>query len=183
MENIHIEKTSKTPEVIFDAEKHYLEIKGVSIPEDSEHFYRPLMEWMIAYVDDVKTQNATELPVEEPSEEQPEEEITAEATEELAETTAPKHEKIAPLVSLKLIYFNTSTADYLVNLLRKLREIQEDYTPIMDNGSFNPDEAPPHLVTVEWCYEIEDDDMYDTGTHFESVLEMPFTYIALDEIV
>lgn len=183
MENIHIEKTSKTPEVIFDAEKHYLEIKGVSIPEDSEHFYRPLMEWMIDYVAYLKELFDTQTPTEEQENINSATESDTDSELEPAYESKQMEQLPSPLISLKLIYFNTSTADYLVNLLRKLREVQIDYPPVMDNGSFSPDEAPAHLVTIEWCYEIEDDDMYDTGTHFESVLEMPFTYIAVEEIV
>ena len=167
MENISIEKTNKTPEVFFDFKNNYLEIKGISIPEDAEGFYRPLMEWIEEYVEHLILLRETI------------------AIEEETEADEQKERKEMPsiTVSLKLIYFNTSTADYLVNILRKLREAQSDYPEILDNGSFNPDDAPAHLVTVEWCYETEDEDMYDTGTHFESVLEMPFHYIAIDEIV
>jgi hypothetical protein len=183
MENIHIEKTSKTPEVTFDFENHYLEIKGVSIPEDSESFYRPLMDAITEYVVHFTHIAPTRESSEETSEAIEGETLSnkEEDTEEFATPLYEMPERV--LVSLKLIYFNTSTADYLVNLLRKLRELQADYPAILDNGGFNPDDAPTHLVTIEWCYEIEDDDMYDTGTHFESVLEMPFTYVAVDEIV
>ncbi|TAE12711.1 MAG: DUF1987 domain-containing protein [Bacteroidetes bacterium] len=185
MENIHIEKTSKTPEVTFDFENHYLEIKGVSIPEDSENFYRPLMDAITEYVLHLTHINPAEAHTEASTATEGEEGKEEPNKDEATEITSPAPFDMPDrvLVSLKLIYFNTSTADYLVNLLRKLRELQPDYPAILDNGAFNPDEAPSHLVTVEWCYEIEDDDMYDTGTHFESVLEMPFTYVAVDEIV
>lgn len=176
MENISIEKTNKTPEVLFDFENNYLEIKGISIPEDSESFYRPLMEWIEEYI----THLVLEVQEASISEEEETEETASEANPVQKDSII-----VTPniTISLKLIYFNTSTADYLVNILRKLREAQPDYPEIMDNGLFNPDDAPKHWVTVEWCYETEDEDMLDTGTHFESVLEMPFTYIAIDEIV
>jgi len=172
MENISIERTHKTPEVLFDAEKHYLELKGISIPEDAEHFYRPLMEWIEEYILYVTAESQLVV-------------RTGEDTKNEVEPTEAKP-TIAPIaitIALKLIYFNTSTADYLVNILRKLREVHPDYPPIIDGGDFNPDEALKHWVAVNWCYEEEDEDMYDTGTHFESVLEMPFNYIPLDEIV
>jgi hypothetical protein len=193
MENIHIEKTGKTPEVLFDFENHYFEIRGVSIPEDSESFYRPLMDALTEYVyqlthqTPVAVSEVLEDTAHETSEVESSDTEPSPETQEISEAQETSENLVALpeqiLVSLKLIYFNTSTADYLVNLLRKLREIQADYPPILDNGTFNPDEAQAHLVTVEWCYEIDDDDMYDTGSHFESVLEMPFTYIAVDEII
>ncbi len=194
MENINIEKTSKTPEVVFNADTHCLEIKGISIPEDAENFYRPLMEWIEEYIVHVnierradKTETKQEGEIETEQEPKGEQEIEQEPkgeqeTEQELEEEQQQSNTPNIVIGLKLIYFNTSTADYIVNILRKLREVQLDYPLVLDNASFNPDDAPPHWVTVEWYYEVEDEDMLDTGTHFESVLEMPFTYIAVDEI-
>ncbi len=49
MENLHLEGSSKTPTVTFDASKGTLELKGRSIPENSVEFYRPLNEWIDTY--------------------------------------------------------------------------------------------------------------------------------------
>ncbi len=50
MENIFIKEAPTTPEVRFDFEEAYLEIKGVSIPEDTEEFYNPLIEAIEEYI-------------------------------------------------------------------------------------------------------------------------------------
>jgi hypothetical protein len=43
MENLFIKETPTTPEVAFKVEDGIFEIKGVSIPEDTEDFYNPLL--------------------------------------------------------------------------------------------------------------------------------------------
>jgi hypothetical protein len=50
MENIFIKEAPTTPEVRFDFDESYLEIKGVSIPEDTEEFYNPLIEAIEEYI-------------------------------------------------------------------------------------------------------------------------------------
>ena len=49
MERMHLTATAKTPEVIFDAEKGMISLKGRSIPEHTVEFYRPLHEWISEY--------------------------------------------------------------------------------------------------------------------------------------
>ena len=49
MENLVIEKTLKTPGVLFDYSKGFLLIEGISIPEDTVEFYKPVMDWLKAY--------------------------------------------------------------------------------------------------------------------------------------
>lgn len=50
MEKLSIEGTSKTPTIISDADQGFLEISGRSNPENSVEFYRPVMNWVDAYV-------------------------------------------------------------------------------------------------------------------------------------
>jgi hypothetical protein len=50
MDTIIIKGTSTTPLVIFDAVEGILEIKGVSILENSIAFYRPLLEGLDIYI-------------------------------------------------------------------------------------------------------------------------------------
>jgi len=49
MENLQLEKTSKTPAVSFDAEKGKLEIEGRSKPDNAKEFYIPLVKWIERY--------------------------------------------------------------------------------------------------------------------------------------
>ena len=49
MNNLFIPRTSKTPDIFFDADHGMLEIKGRSIPENSVAFYAPVMQWLSDY--------------------------------------------------------------------------------------------------------------------------------------
>ena len=49
MNNLFIPRTSKTPDIFFDAERGILEVKGRSIPENSVAFYAPVMQWLDEY--------------------------------------------------------------------------------------------------------------------------------------
>lgn len=125
MKNLVINSTNKTPKIDFNAEIGIIEIKGVSIAEDANKFYSPLIDWAERYV----------------------------KTTGLFLTT----------IKIKIIYFNTSTSDYLINFLKTFKKLGDK-------------------VSIEWYYETEDDDMKETGTHFENILEMKFHYIEVDEI-
>ena len=46
-----IEKTEKTPEVIFDKENSVFQITGRSILENSHEFYLPIIDWFKEYVE------------------------------------------------------------------------------------------------------------------------------------
>lgn len=49
MKNLYIEATSDTPKVVFDYDKKYFEISGLSLPEDALEFYKPVMAWLEEY--------------------------------------------------------------------------------------------------------------------------------------
>lgn len=49
MESIQLSSTAKTPEVLFDAEKGLITLKGRSIPEHTVEFYKPLHQWIEEY--------------------------------------------------------------------------------------------------------------------------------------
>ena len=51
MEPINIEPSVKTPKISFDDGSGALEIEGRSIPENSTEFYKPVFEWLDAYID------------------------------------------------------------------------------------------------------------------------------------
>ncbi len=46
MKSIELEKTQHTPYVYCDAEKGVLKLLGRSLPEDSNLFYSPILEWL-----------------------------------------------------------------------------------------------------------------------------------------
>jgi hypothetical protein len=165
MEDIVIARTTKTPAVNFNFAENRLEIAGVSIPEDADHFYSPLLDWVNEYVELKKNQPTT--------------------------------------IYLRLIYFNTSTSDYLVSILRQLKNLQSEELTLeqiiekeevsqaeevlsedsTETSSEEEEQEPEHPLRIEWHYEEEDEDMRETGTHFESIIELPFHYEAVEEIV
>ena len=49
MEKIEIRETQKTPSVLFDPEQGLFEIRGKSIPENSNIFYTPLLLYVEKY--------------------------------------------------------------------------------------------------------------------------------------
>ncbi|MBA7522850.1 hypothetical protein ES705_14970 [subsurface metagenome] len=50
MKTITIQGTAKTPSIMFNSDKGLLEIKGISMPENSKGFYKPLIKWCKKYV-------------------------------------------------------------------------------------------------------------------------------------
>lgn len=187
VEDIVLEKTAKTPAIHFSFNDNLLEITGVSIPEDADSFYAPLMEWVDKYIEKKVNQPTT--------------------------------------IILKLIYFNTSTSDYLVTMLKNLKKVDPQYhsekvnpadalneeglkeevqqlsqqeleeeikdianVAINENGTHSTaaeeesENKPERLLRIEWHYEEEDEDMRETGSHFESIIDQPFIFEACEEI-
>lgn len=65
-----------------------------------------------------------------------------------------------------LEYFNTSSSKYILEVLKKLKEI---------------DELDDKEVHVEWCYDEEDDEMLETGEDYEDVTGLTFKYTEMEE--
>ena len=64
MESLLIEGTAKTPNVKFDAEQGFIEIKGRSIPENSIEFYKPLIDWLDDYAKTPKSNTKVNIQLE-----------------------------------------------------------------------------------------------------------------------
>jgi len=64
MDTLIIGSSSKTPQVIFDADKGELLLEGRSIPENSIEFYVPLMEWLEVYSHEVKVDTNVHMKLE-----------------------------------------------------------------------------------------------------------------------
>jgi SiaC family regulatory phosphoprotein len=59
MDNLRIEPTKYTPEIIFDAETNLLEIKGETYPENTAEFYAPVFKWLEAYLAQLRDEAVT----------------------------------------------------------------------------------------------------------------------------
>jgi hypothetical protein len=58
MENIEIEATATTPKISFRPIEGYFEISGRSLPENSFEFYKPLLDYIEAYIEQPGTETA-----------------------------------------------------------------------------------------------------------------------------
>jgi len=56
MKTLHITETLNSPEISFDCEKHILEIKGKSFPENTAKFYGPVFSWIEEYLEFIQNQ-------------------------------------------------------------------------------------------------------------------------------
>lgn len=59
MEKLFIEKTEYTPTIEMDASKQLIDIRGDSFPENTYDFYKPIISWMEAYFNDVRSDVTT----------------------------------------------------------------------------------------------------------------------------
>ena len=50
MENLEIESTERTPRIFFDYDNHHFEISGEAYPENSDEFFRPVMDALQEYI-------------------------------------------------------------------------------------------------------------------------------------
>ncbi len=64
MGNFFLSRGPKTPAVKFNADEGHLELKGPSIPDNSEEFYRPLIQWVESYGTQPKPQTTVDVEIE-----------------------------------------------------------------------------------------------------------------------
>ena len=126
METIIREGTPKTPYVRLDGENGLVEIKGRSIPENSVEFYKPIIDWLEKFGD------------------------------ELAEETG---------VNIQLEYFNTSSSKCILDIFKRLELIHKK----------------GNRVEINWYYEEDDEDMFEAGEDYQSIINIPFKMIEMEE--
>ena len=118
MENLKIEKGSRTPAVDFNIHGG-LRIEGRSTPENTVEFY----EVLIAWIKDFKKKKPTKLDM-----------------------------------HVSLEFFNTSSGKLLINIFKLIEK-------------FKTDELVPNIF---WYYDETDEDMFQAGQDFQSILKIPF---------
>lgn len=69
-------------------------------------------------------------------------------------------------VDVKLEYFNTSSSKCILDLFKKLESISGERTK----------------VTVNWFYEMDDEDMEEAGQDYQAIIGLPFKIIEVEEI-
>jgi len=63
MENIYIESTKYTPEILLDYENGLIKIKGKSYPENTFEFYHPVVTWLENYFDAPKAETLVQMEI------------------------------------------------------------------------------------------------------------------------
>lgn len=67
-------------------------------------------------------------------------------------------------VDIELEYFNSGSSKALLHILRALKEV-------VNKGN---------KLTINWYYEVGDDDIMERGEYYESILEIKFNFIETD---
>ncbi len=52
MQRLQVIKTKSSPEIDFNPDTHILKIKGESYPENTTEFYIPILDWIVAYLEE-----------------------------------------------------------------------------------------------------------------------------------
>ncbi len=68
-------------------------------------------------------------------------------------------------VTIQLEYFNTSSSKCLLDLFKKLERLE--------NSNKN--------VAINWHYETDDEDMMEAGEDYQSIIDIPFNLIEINE--
>jgi hypothetical protein len=82
-----------------------------------------------------------------------------EYTDELKSTS----DSIALECNFKFEYFNSSSAKYVMDIVKKMYFINNDCSHV--------------TLSINWYYDEMDEDMLDTGKEFEDMLGIPFKFI------
>lgn len=64
-------------------------------------------------------------------------------------------------VNIKLEYFNTSSSKWILNIFKRI-------VPIYKDGND---------VVINWYYDENDEDIYESGEDYQSIVKIPFNII------
>lgn len=70
------------------------------------------------------------------------------------------------VVDVKLEYFNTSSSKCILDLFKKLERLNGNKT----------------AISVNWYYEMDDEDMEEAGEDYQAIVKLPFKMIEVEEI-
>jgi len=70
-------------------------------------------------------------------------------------------------INLKFEYLNTSSSKFILSILEILNKVYSEQ----------------NKMTINWSYEVGDDDMYELGKFFESMIQIPINYIEVEESI
>ena len=127
------QKTGNTvsPAVDFNLETRVLEISGYSRPENVRDFYLPIIQWL----DEL---NAIQM------------------------NNRSMNISVEPFIfKFKFIYFNSSSAKFIYDIIILLNGFQKDGFPIK----------------IYWYYDADDDELREAGEELSDMANVPFFYV------
>lgn len=134
MDALKIIASEFTPEVILDPVENRFEISGESRPENASKFYEPIINWIDNYYSLRYWQDSKF-----------------------------KTEENASIFKFRLDYFNSTSAKFILDILKKLENFKKDEISI----------------SVNWYYEELDLDMKESGEEFSKMTEATFNLIKI----
>ncbi|GAB4396723.1 MAG: DUF1987 domain-containing protein [Microscillaceae bacterium] len=69
------------------------------------------------------------------------------------------------LLTFQLDYFNTSSSMYILGILKKLEKMY----------------LAGHQARVKWIYDVDDEDMLQTGEDFKQIVKLPIEMVEIDQ--
>ncbi len=131
MKSLHIDGTAVSPTVDFNLETRVLEISGYSRPENVRDFYFPLIQWL----DDLNV---------------------------IQENNRSMKIDLEPFsFKFKFIYFNSSSAKFIYDIIIMLNGFQSNGFPI----------------NIYWYYDADDDELREAGEELSDMANVPFSYV------
>jgi len=135
MEKLYIAPSESKPEIILSHEDNIFRIKGNSRPENVREIYEPVVKWLSDFKNILINDNSLY------SEQDP------------------------FILQLDLVYFNSSTAKFLYDIVMILKSIKEEGIP----------------TTINWFYDPEDPDCREAGEDLAFLAKIDFVYIERQE--
>ncbi|HOP03395.1 MAG TPA: DUF1987 domain-containing protein [Tenuifilaceae bacterium] len=134
MDPLKIEGTNISPRVSFDNTARILELSGYSRPENVRDFYMPLLQWIEDFKDSI-LQNK------------------------------PENSDIEPITfKFKFIYFNSSSAKFIYDIILLLSNVQKEGIPIK----------------IYWHFDEDDDELREAGEELSEMAHVPFFFVEIN---
>jgi len=131
MKSLQIKGTQVSPAVDFNLETRTLEISGYSRPENVRDFYFPLITWLDELANLLKDSKALNADIEPFS------------------------------FKFKFIYFNSSSAKFIYDIIIMLNGFQNDGFPLK----------------IYWYFDEDDDELREAGEELSDMANVPFFYV------
>ncbi len=135
VEKLYMAPSESMPEVTLSHEDNVFRISGISRPENIRKIYEPIVQWLTDYKNILINDDSIY------SEDNP------------------------FILQLDLVYFNSSTAKFLYDIVMILKSIKEEGIP----------------TTINWFYDPEDPDCREAGEDLAILAEIDFVYIERHE--